>query len=158
MRKRFPAMLVIASAMVMAGCGDKSQEPDQAAQTGAAPSGDAVGTGAEVAAQISVSADKTHAVQPGDELTVTVKVTGFTLDAARIGQSNEGGVGHYRVYLDDASGDAFLAESGNREVKVIVPQDITDGSHELRVVLYNNDRTPVPGMTEGAVTLIVYRL
>lgn len=107
---------------------------------------------------VSVSADKTHAVQPGDEITLTVTVNKFTLDTSKIGKPNEPNVGHYRVYLDDASGDNFLADSAADTVKVKIPDVITDGSHQLRVVLHNNDRSPVTPAAQGDVWLIVYRL
>lgn len=107
---------------------------------------------------VDVSADKTHAVQPGDEITLTITVSKFTLDASKIGKPNEANVGHYRVYLDGASGDNFLADSGADTVKVKVPDDVTDGSHQLRVVLHNNDRSPVAPAVQGDVWLIVYRL
>ena len=107
---------------------------------------------------VQVSADKTHAVQPGDEITVSIAVDKFTLDAAKIGEPHEPGVGHYRIYLDDASDDDFLADGAEETVKVRIPDDITDGSHQLRVVLHNNDGSPVSPAAEGEVWLIVYRL
>lgn len=105
---------------------------------------------------IEVSADKTHAVQPGDEITLTVSVSNFTLDAARMGQDNENGVGHYSVHLDE-SGEALLTD-GAATTKVVIPESITDGSHDLRVVLHNNDGTPLSPGVQSSVTLIVYRL
>ena len=155
-RNQILAMLVLASTVLVAGCGDKAQEPPSATQTASGSSGAVPATGP--VPQLTVSADKTHAVQPGDELTVTVEITGFALDGAAIGKANQDGVGHYRVYLNDASGDAFLAESAEKQAKVRIPHDLADGSHELRVVLYNNDRTPLFSAPQGAITLIVYRL
>lgn len=108
--------------------------------------------------EVSVSADKIHAVQPGDEITLTITVNKFTLDASKIGKPNEANVGHYRVFLDDASGNNFLADSTSGTVKVKIPDKITDGSHQLRVVLHNNDRSPVTPAAQGDVWLIVYRL
>jgi len=107
---------------------------------------------------VTVTADKTHAVQPGDEITLTVSVQGLSLDPGTIGHANQPGVGHYRVYLDGASGDDYLAESGAGTTKVVVPDSVTDGSHELRVVLHNNDRTALVPAVEGSVLLIIYRL
>lgn len=107
---------------------------------------------------VTVSADKTHAVQPEDEITLSVSVNGFKLDESRIGQDNEPGVGHYRIYLDDARGEDFLAAGAAPNRKISLPSSITDGSHELRVVLYNNDKTPLSPAVEGRVLLIVYRL
>lgn len=107
---------------------------------------------------LEVSADKTHAVQPGDEITVTVSVTDFELDSGAVGSPAAPGRGHYRVYLDDASGDDFLAAGAGATAKVTIPEEITDGSHDLRVKLYNNDETPFEPATEASVLLIVYRL
>lgn len=154
------APLIIASIAIFAlvsGCSDeneattsKTPSAAQAPGTSATPQG-----GAPV---ITVRADKTHAVQPEDEITVSVSVSGFELDESKIGQSHEPGVGHYRIYLDEAKGDDFLAEGAAPSSKITVPADITDGSHELRVVLYNNDKTPFSPAVEGRVLLIVYRL
>ena len=155
-RNQILTMLVLASTALVVGCGDKAQEPASATQTDDGSSGDAPAAGP--VPQFTASADKTHAVQPGDELTVTVEITGFSLDGAEIGKANQDGVGHYRVYLNDASDDGFLAESAEKQVKVLIPQDLADGSHELRVVLYHNDRTPVSSAPQSAITLIVYRL
>ncbi len=109
-------------------------------------------------ATLSVKADKTHAVQPKDEITLTISVTGFRLVPNSIGTANQDGVGHYRVYLDDASGDDYLAVGAESIAKVTVPADINDGSHDLRVVLHNNDKSPLQPAVQGSVLLIVYRL
>ena len=108
--------------------------------------------------KISFSADKTHAVQPGDEITLTVTVSDFTLDAGKLNEANETGVGHFRVYLDDATGDDYLAMSGDSKTMVKIPDDITDGSHEVRVTLHNNDQSPLSPPVEAKVWIIVYRL
>ena len=73
-------------------------------------------------------------------------------------QANEDGVGHYRVYLDSAAGEDYLAQGAENTTKVTIPETITDGSHDLRVVLHNNDHTPLDPAAEGSVLLIVYRL
>lgn len=109
-------------------------------------------------AGLSVKADKTHAVQPKDEITLTISVTDFRLAPESIGAANQDGVGHYRVYLDGASGDDYLAVGAESIAKVTIPADISDGSHDLRVVLQNNDQSPLDPPVEGSVLLIVYRL
>lgn len=105
-----------------------------------------------------VKADKTHAVQPEDQITLTISVTDFRLSPEGIGGANEAGAGHYRVYLDGATGDDYLAATAEPTTKVTIPADISDGSHDLRVVLHNNDETPLQPPVEGSVLLIVYRL
>ena len=147
--------MVCAIASAVIGCGDGSDE-----LAGSAPASQAESSGAEmvVGASVSVSADKTHAVQPLDEITLTVTTSGFTLSESAIGQPNESDTGHYRVYLDGASGDDYLLESAAAVSKVTVPESITDGSHDLRVVLYSNDRSQLVPTVETSVLLIVYRL
>lgn len=150
-------VLLAALLALAAGCGGEENGSDQSAE---GPSGTTAGSSSQAANDpvVTVSADKTHAVQPGDEITVTVAVENFTLDAAKMGGTNEPGVGHYRVYLDEASGDDFVAEGAAGSFKMKVPDSITDGSHPVRVELYNNDRTPVEPAAQGEVWLIVYRL
>ena len=91
-------------------------------------------------------------------LVVDPALVGSPVGERVISSLNENGVGHYRVYLDDASGEDFLVTSGDATVKVKLPSDVTDGSHELRVVLHENDRTPLDPPAETGVLLIVYRL
>ncbi|HSR55187.1 MAG TPA: hypothetical protein VLN73_03025 [Alphaproteobacteria bacterium] len=154
------APLILASVLILvltSGCADdeeaaasKASSTQQAVDDSAASRGDLP--------RISVSADKTHAVQPGDEITVSISVSGFRLAPDRIGQANEPGVGHYRIYLNQIGGEDFLAEGAAPNIKITLPSDITDGSHELIVALYNNDRTPVSPAVDAGVLLIVYRL
>ena len=152
MRKNVITLLTVISMTFFVSCGkdgEDAQAPEQKQDTAEATS-----TGPSV----KVSADKTHAVQPGDEITLTIEVSGFTLDPAKMDQANEAGVGHYRIYLDSASGEDYLAQGADDTMKVTIPETITDGSHDLRVVLHNNDHTPLDPAAEGSVLLIVYRL
>lgn len=135
------------------GCsGEDDASGSGAPSTGAAGSAPASPTGGP---SLSVSADKTHAVQPGDVITVTVSAAGFELDDS---EGAPAGAGHYRIYLDEASGEDYLARGAAPTTRITLPKDTTDGSHELRVVLYDNDSTPVEPAVEGRVLLIVYRL
>ncbi len=154
------APLILASVLSLAlvsGCGDEDQpaEPKAAATSQA---GEGPADARDDLPKITISADKTHAVQPEDEITVSVSVEGFRLDESRIGKDNEPGAGHYRVYLNQTGGDDFLAEAAAPSIKITLPSNITDGSHELIVVLYNNDRTPLSPAVDAGVLLIVYRL
>lgn len=153
-------LLIISSVAIIAllfACSDENEAASPKAPPATQDSGASV-TPQGGAPIITVGADKTHAVQPGDAITVSVAVSGFGLDESKIGQSNEPGVGHYRIYLDEARSDDYLAAGAAPSSKIIVPESITDGTHELRVVLYNNDRTPLSPAVEGSVLLIVYRL
>ncbi len=163
------ATLVLASVLGLAlasGCGDQEEaEPEKAAAQPAEektpetqPTDQSAAEPAAERPKIAVSADKTHAVQPGDQITVSVTVSNFRLDPNAIGQANKPAIGHYRVYLNKTGGDDFLAEGAAPNIKITLPSDITDGSHELIVALYNNDRTPVNPPVDAGVLLIVYRL
>lgn len=147
----------IATAVVMAlligGC-DEQRDGEASATRQAGDQEQSAQTGPRV----EIDSDKTDAVQPGDELTLTIEVTDFTLDASKVGQANEIGVGHFRIYLDEASGDDYLAQGAQTTTKLKLPEQITDGSHDLRVVLHNNDQSPLEPSAEGSVLLIVYRL
>ncbi len=159
-RSRIVMLMIATSVAGLTGCGEDAppERPPAATAPADAPVSESAATTPAAAVSMTVSADKTHAVQPGDEITVTVALTGFTLDAAKIGASDESGIGHYRVYLDGATGEDFLAESGTPVTRVVIPQDVTDGSHELRAVLYRNSRAPLEPPVEASVTLIIYRL
>ena len=146
-------IITLAALLLLLGCGNDDNAPTQESETtGSAESEDVAGP------KVSVTADKTHAVQPGDEIALTVTVTDFTLDASKIGQANEPGLGHYHIYLDDAAGDDSLGVSADASMRIKIPEEITDGSHDVRVVLHNNDHTPVNPPAVGSVLLIVYRL
>ncbi len=152
MGKAIAGVMMAACFVLLAGCA----EEDQAATAGG-------GTETQAAPlaggpTLSVEADKTHAVQPKDEITLTISVTEFKLDSSKMGQANEPGVGHYRIYLDEATGDEYQDAGADTTTKVTVPEDITDGSHELRVVLYGNDARPLSPPVQAGVLLIVYRL
>ena len=147
----FAAALGALTLMLVACSGE--DEGGKAEQ--AKPASTAAATGG---ASLSVKADKTHAVQPEDKITLTISVTDFVLSPDAIGAANQDGVGHYRVYLDNASGDDYLAAGADPTTSVVIPADISDGSHDLRVVLHNNDKTPLDPVVEGSVLLIVYRL
>ena len=148
------ALTVIVSAVVLmlVACSGED-DASKAKQADAGTQSPAAGT-----VGVSVTADKTYAVQPNDEITLTISVTDFRLASDSIGAANQDGVGHYRVYLDDASGDDYLAVGAEITAKVTIPADINDGSHDLWVVLQNNDKSPLQPAVRGSVLLIVYRL
>ena len=73
---------------------------------------------------LEVAADKTHAVQPGDEIHITVSVEGFDLDGASIGAEAVPGSGHYHVHLGSAEADPLLV-SADASAIVKVPEDVT---------------------------------
>jgi hypothetical protein len=151
MYKSMIAGVVVVIPLALAACSD-GDDAGSAAPPVASETTTAAGP------SLSLSADKTHAVQPNDEITLTISVDNFSLRGESIGGANQAGVGHYRVYLDDASGDGYLAAGAEGTTKVSIPDTITDGSHDLRVKLHNNDKSPLDPPVEASVLLIVYRL
>ncbi len=142
-----------------AGCSDDDPPPepvDDGAST-KKPAGAPEASDAAAPITLAVTADKTHAVQPGDEIRITVSVTGFVLDDANTGADAAPGSGHYHVYLGDPQGEPLLV-SADESATVKVPDDVTDGTHSLRVQLRNHDHSPLEPPVETTVRLIIYRL
>ena len=154
MVKSAVTVIVGAVVLMLVACSGEDDTSKSASSTATAPTASVAAGGASV----SVKADKTHAVQPNDVITLTISVTDFRLAADSIGAANQDGAGHYRVYVDDASGDNYLAVGAEPVAKVTIPADISDGSHDLRVVLHNNDKSPLQPAVQASALLIVYRL
>ena len=159
-----PVVLAAAVALgVTAGCGEEgeSSKPSESTQAPAAAEetsakGNESGT-SESPIAISVAADKTHAVQPNDEINIEVTVEGFALDGTKLGAAAEPGAGHYHVYLGSADGEPLLVSGKGSDV-VKVPGDVTDGTHTMRIQLRNHDHSPLDPPVEATVRLIIYRL
>ena len=151
---RVRPLLATALALALLGCGDDQEEraPPEDAAAATAPS-----PPAETPITVEVKADKTHAVQPGDLINLSIAVEGFTLDTAGVGAANEAGVGHYHVFIGSTAGEPLLVDAAG-QAAVTVPEDITDGTHTLRVSLRNNDHSALDPPAEGHARLIVYRL
>ena len=152
------AFLVGAAVLaVTTGCGDdgSSAESEAAGSSAQAPASEA--SEAAAAITLEVTADKTHAVQPSDEIRITVSVTGFALDGTKLGAGAVPGSGHYHVYLGDTQGEPLLVSAEGSAI-VKVPADVTDGTHSLRVQLRNHDHSPLDPPVETTVRLIIYRL
>ncbi len=88
-----------------------------------------------------LTADKTEA-SPGGTVTLNVAATGFKFADPASGASTDPSVGFFRVYLDDKTGDDFLAEGFATPFNVTLPSDLSEGDHTLRVVLLKSDKTP----------------
>ena len=114
------AFLVGAAVLaVTTGCSDddSSAESTAAGSSAQAPASEANEAAASIT--LEVTADKTHAVQPGDEIRITVSVTGFALDGTKVGAETVPGSGHYHVYLGDTQGEPLLVSAeGSAIVKV----------------------------------------
>ena len=152
------AFLVGAAVLtVTTGCGDDDSSAESAAAGSSAQAPASEASEAAASITLEVTADKTHAVQPGDEIRITVSVTGFALDGTKVGAETVPDSGHYHVYLGDTQGEPLLV-SAERSAIVKVPADVTDGTHSLRVQLRNHDHSPLDPPVETTVRLIIYRL
>ena len=103
---------------VMAGCSEESAPTESAGAGEPAPAAveeqaaeEQKDSGAASPIAIGVTADKTHALQPSDEIRIEVSVEGFVLDGAKIGADAQPGVGHYHVYLGSPDGEPLLVSA-----------------------------------------------
>ena len=153
------AVLAVAIGLgAIAGCSEEGAPADSAgAGESATAAEEQKDSGAASPIAISVTADKTHAVQPSDEIRIEVRVEGFVLDGAKIGADAQPGTGHYHVYLGSPDGEPLLV-SADASAVVKVPADVTDGTHTLRIQLRNHDHSPLDPPVEAGVRLIIYRL
>lgn len=144
---------------VMAGCSEESAPTESAGAGEPAPAAaeEQKDSGAASPIAIGVTADKTHALQPSDEIRIEVSVEGFVLDGAKIGADAQPGAGHYHVYLGSPDGEPLLV-SADASAVVKVPADVTDGTHTLRIQLRNHDHSPLDPPVEATARLIIYRL
>ena len=160
--RSIPTFSILAGATLLAmvaGCSEESAPPEPAKTESSAPAPAAEPQESETTPSITleVTADKTHAVQPEDEIRITVSVQGFALDGTKIGAESEPGSGHYHVYLGDTEGNPLLV-SADASAVVTVPADVTDGTHSLRIQLRNHDHSPLDPPVGTKVRLIIYRL
>ncbi|MBK06567.1 MAG: hypothetical protein CL920_29465 [Deltaproteobacteria bacterium] len=91
----------------------------------------------------------------GQELEVKVSVVNFKLDKNKIGKTNEAGVGHYHIYLDDKTGNDYIHVAADATTKFKLPGDISKGEHSLRISLRNNDHSALSPVAEAKVKINV---
>lgn len=97
-----------------------------------------------VAGEPAVSATASaQSMAAGQDVTLTVSVTNFTLDGSAMGGGNQAGVGHYHVYLNEMNEDGFLDAGTTAQITVTIPEETPAGQHELHVTLANNDHSHV---------------
>ena len=87
-------------------------------------------------------------VHPGTVLLFAVQASNYLLKSFVPDTPNVYGQGHYRVYLDNQTGDNFLLASANTQGLVTLPEDMTLGPHTIRVALHNNDGSELGVETE----------
>lgn len=100
-----------------------------------------VGAGPPSVSVASPLAGKT--VHPGSTLTFGLAVENFALQPVQDGGTNVYGQGHYRIYMDNAQGNSYVAAGDALPALVALPESITLGPHTFRVGLYNNDSSPL---------------
>ena len=151
MRRIFAGMLAIV-AVGFAGCGGDSGMDAGGIDSGGTDAGgmdagstDAGGTdaGPPDAGPSGPTISATCTGPVGGDVTATITVTGFVLEAPG-GQPAIDGHGHIHAYLDDATGGAYLAIiSTTASPAVIGLPSGTTGPHRLEFQLVGNDHMPL---------------
>ena len=98
---------------------------------------------------------KESKVASGGQAVLDISVKNFQLVDPKTNISNEDGKGHYLVYLDDAKGDKHIYKGFEALAKVDIDASVTNGKHKLRVVLVNNNETPLDPNVEATVDIEV---
>ncbi len=87
-------------------------------------------------------------VEAGQQVVASVDVSYFELDPENYDGDNIFGHGHYHVYLDQIGEQYLLAATAETPYAVTIPEDTTDGAHDLIFTLNNNDHSPVMPLVE----------
>ena len=113
---------------------------------------------------ITIVSPQDMATLPAGNITVTVKVSNFTI-VDKQGQANVAGEGHVHYYLDvsplpsDPSKPAIPANANATWAHVASTSytfmNVTPGVHTVSVQLANNDHTPVIPLATASVMVIV---
>lgn len=121
------------------------------AESGGATSGGGTAgvSGTDPTVSLSVNPSTLSA---GDTTVGTVTVSNFVLEQPA-GQPSIDGHGHYRIYLDDATGGSYLVTDQVASVDIVIPLNASNGAHTLRVELANNDETPLDPSVEGTASI-----
>jgi hypothetical protein len=140
-------LLAAACLLVLAGCGDSNKKSAKKS----APASKVTSPNAKV----SFVAPKDGSSQ-GTTVAATVKVTGFTLSPATVGQPAKAGQGHLHFALDNGKFDypKYSGANGQLAEKLgvagkyspsvsptITYKGLPKGKHKLEVYLANNDHT-----------------
>ena len=125
-------MLVLVSTFLLPGCCDE--------------------LGAEGALGVTASIEAAT-VDCAGLATLSIEATGIELEEPHDGAAH-GDHAHYHVYFHDDTGDP-IAAGWTPSIQVQLPASATPGSHELHVVLMENDHTRVEGAAHGVVTVDV---
>jgi hypothetical protein len=146
-------LLVLVSALtIFAGCTGGGRE-QAAAQTTPAPGGALYG--------ITITSPADGAVLPAGDVTVTVRVTNFTL-VPEYGRSYVPGEGHLHYSMGvgvperpaSSSSVAPISYAATTATSYTWP-DVPAGTYTFTVELANNDHSPFPRPLESSVTVKV---
>ncbi len=126
--------------------------------TGGTPSTGGAGEGGQGTGGATGEASVTMTVDPttvaaGDDITATVTVTNFVLEAP--GGANQEGHGHYHIYLDGASGGQYLIADQEPTTTFTIPANTAPGAHTLRVSVSDNSHVPLSPPVEDIVDITV---
>jgi hypothetical protein len=103
---------------------------------------------------IAATADVTM-LRAGEEMILTVTVSGFSLVDPGPAPPNASGQGHFHVYLDTASGASYLLATHETMPHILVPEGTSAGAHTLRLELVENDHSPIEGATPATIAFTV---
>ena len=90
-------------------------------------------------------------VPSGNEVLIEIYTSFFKL--VEPNGTNDQGVGHYGIYLDDLS-DSYLLKSYGTQAALLLPE-LSVGAHSLTAVLLNNDGTVVADAKSDTVGIEV---
>ena len=96
----------------------------------------------------SIALTAPSSITAGEDLRIAWTVTGFVLDSAAFGGTPEAGRGHVHVFVDGTYSAATASTS-------FVLTGLAAGSHNISVVLYNNDHTPLATAYSSHATVTV---
>ncbi|MEN6517135.1 MAG: DUF4399 domain-containing protein [Methanospirillum sp.] len=112
---------------------------------------------------IAISSPQNGEAVPAGNVTVTVRVTNFSI-VDKQGQASVAGQGHLHFYMDvtppsDPSKPAIPTDPNAAWAHVsgttYTFTNVTPGSHTISVQLVNNDHTPISPITTASVTVTV---
>src|SRR5437660_8892933 len=96
----------------------------------------------------SIALTAPSSIAAGEDLRISWAVTGFVLDSAAFGGTPEAGRGHVHVFVDGTYTAATASTS-------FVLAGLAAGAHNISVVLYNNDHTPLASQYSSKATVTV---
>ena len=94
-------------------------------------------------------------VVPGGDVALTLLFEEFQLAEPGSQANNFVGIGHYRVYLDGATGEDYLVAFAQDTVTVTLPAGLFVGTHTLRISLRQNDGTALDSPIDATLPIFV---